>query len=101
MPSIRAAGGVSENDAMDAEHSSRSATHLQTGRVPDRTLRTASQLRKGSYGRDLGARPADDSIGTPERPSNDLHKCQGRFYSKSVGWSDVGQKSGQGRLRSH
>jgi hypothetical protein len=93
MRSIRAAGGVSENDAMDAEHSSRSATNLQTGRVPDRARRTASQLRKGSYGRDLGARPADDRIGTPETPSNDFHKCQGRFYSKAWGWAETSSGS--------
>ena len=59
MRPLRAAGRVPEDDALDAEHSSCSTTSLQTGRIPDRARRTASQLREGSYGRDLGTRPAD------------------------------------------
>src|SRR5215469_12600655 len=66
MRSIRAAGGIPEDDAVDAEHSSCGATPLQTGRVPGRARRTASQLREGSYGRDLGTRPADASVSVPD-----------------------------------
>src|SRR5215469_11016421 len=63
MRPLRTAGGVSEDHPLDAEHSSCGAIHLQTGRVPPRARRTASQLREGSYGRDLGTRPWDDSVG--------------------------------------
>src|SRR5499425_2897119 len=59
MRSIHATSGIPEDDAVDAEHSSCGATPLQTGRVPGRARRAASQLREGSYGRDLGTQPAD------------------------------------------
>src|SRR5215475_13582117 len=62
MRAIRPPGWVPEDDALDTEYSSGGATHLQTNRVRDRARGTASQLREGSYGRDLGTRPVDDSI---------------------------------------
>src|SRR5499425_75006 len=65
MRSIHATSGIPEDDALDAEHSSCGATPLQTGWVPSRARRTASQLRKGAYGRDLGTRPADNNVGVP------------------------------------
>src|SRR5215469_5111726 len=62
MRPLRTPGGVSEDHPLDAEQSSCGAIHLQTSRVPSRARRTASQLREGSYGRDLGTRPWDDSV---------------------------------------
>src|SRR5215472_15004860 len=70
MRPLRTAGWVSEDHPLDAEHSSCGAIHLQTGRVPPRARRTASQLREGSYGRDLGTRPRDDSVGGGETLRN-------------------------------
>src|SRR5260370_27979949 len=62
MRRIRAGGGISKDHALDAERSSRGATYLQTRRVPGGGGRTASQLREGSYRRDLGTRPADEAL---------------------------------------
>src|SRR6516162_1113157 len=70
MRPLRAAGRVPEDDALDAGHSSCSTTPLQTGRIPDRARRTASQLREGSYGRDLGTRPSDDGAGVSSITQN-------------------------------
>src|SRR6516225_1219129 len=70
MRPLRAAGRVPEDGALDAEHSSCSTTPLQTGRIPDRARRTASQLREGSYGRDLGTRPSDDGAGVSSITQN-------------------------------